>query len=255
MATKNIKNKAKILLLDIETKPILAYVWRLWDQNIALNQIVSPGGTICVGAKWLGSKEDIFFSEWEDGQQAMIEGMHALISEADAVVSYNGDKFDVPKLTGEFVRAGLKPPPPITSIDVFKTVRQLGFDSGKLDFVGPLLQLGRKIKHEGFTLWVKTMEGDPQAQKRMKRYCIQDVRLLERVYLKLRPYIKNHPHMASLIEGKAAGEECGACGSTRVQKRGYRRTKHFSIQRLQCQDCGSWSTGTRKKISGGVAKK
>jgi hypothetical protein len=239
--------KARVLLLDIETKPILAYVWRLWDQNISLPQIVAPGGTICVGAKWMGDKDMIFYSEWEDGQQGMIEGMHSLISEADAIVTYNGDKFDLPKLTGEFVRAGLRPPPPPTSIDVYKTVRQLGFDSGKLDFVGPLLDLGKKIKHEGFSLWTKTMDGDEKAQGRMKKYCLQDVKLLEKVYLKLRPYVKNHPNM-SFDEERA--EKCGACGSKRTQKRGFRHTKHFSIQRIQCQDCGSWGEGTRKKISG-----
>ena len=245
------KHKAKVLILDIETKPILAYVWRLWDQSVGLHQMVAPGGTICVGAKWLGEKGMIFYSDWDDGHQAMIEGMHALISEADAIITYNGDKFDLPKLTGEFVKAGLRPPPPPTSIDVYKTVRQLGFDSGKLDYVGPFLEVGKKIKHEGMPLWIKTMNGDPKAQKKMEVYCLQDVKLLERVYMKLRPYIKNHPNM-SFDEERSL--KCGACGSKHVQKRGYRHTKHFSIQRVQCQNCGSWGEGPRRKISG-VAKK
>lgn len=245
------KDKAKILFLDIETKPILAYVWRLFDQNIGLNQIVEPGGTICVGAKWMGEREMIFVSDWNDGHQKMIETMHELISEADGVVTYNGDKFDLPKLNGEFVKAGLIPPKPPTSIDIYKTVRQLGFDSGKLDFVGPYLELGQKVKHEGFDLWTKTMAGDPAAQKRMERYCIQDVRLLERVYKRLRPYVKNHPNVNLEID---IPNVCGACGSKHVHKRGFRNTKMYRVQQLQCQDCGSWSDGTRRKI-GSVAKK
>lgn len=237
-------NKSKILFLDIETKPTLAYVWRLFDQNIALNQVVEPGGTLCVGAKWFGDKEMLFYSEWEHGWQGMTEAIHALVSEADAIVTYNGDKFDLPKLRGDFLLADLLPPPPHTSIDVYKTVRGLGLVSGKLDFVGPYLQLGQKIKHEGFSLWTKTMDGDDKARSRMKKYCLQDVKLLERVYKKLRPYIKNHPHLGNEVHA------CGACGSNKVQKRGTRRTKHYSIQRLQCQTCGSWGEGTRKKLTG-----
>lgn len=239
------RNKAKVLFLDIETKPILAYVWRLFDQNIGLNQIVHPGGTLCVGAKWMGEKDTIFYSEWEHGQQRMAEAIHELLTEADAVVTYNGDKFDLPRLHGDFVNAGLAPPPPQTSIDVYKTVKKLGMTSGKLDFVGPFLKVGKKIKHEGFSLWSKVLDGDPAARNRMQKYCLQDVKLLEKVYKRLRPYIRNHPHL-SLEE--TVGGACGACGSHKTQKRGFRRTKFFRIQRIQCQDCGSWSDGTRQKI-------
>lgn len=240
------KNKldSKILLLDIETKPTLAYVWRLFDQNVGINQIVEPGGTICIGAKWVGSKEKFFFSEWGLGWEGMVKGIYELVSEADAIVTYNGDKFDMPKLRGDFLHAGLRPPPPHTSIDVYKTVRGLGLVSGKLDFVGPYLKLGQKIKHEGFSLWTKTMDGDPKAQARMERYCLQDVVLLEKVYKKLRPYIKTHPHLGSKPHA------CGACGSQHQQSRGTRRTKHYAVQRLQCVDCGSWGEGTRTKLTG-----
>lgn len=233
---------SKILILDIETRPITAYVWRLWDQNVGLNQIIDNGGIICVGAKWAGDKTTVLYSTWEHGRQVMLENIHALLSEADAVVTYNGDRFDIPKLHGEFLLAGLSSPPPLTSIDVYKSAKKLGFISNKLAFIGPLLEVGAKIKHEGFELWSKVIAGDVKAQKRMARYCIQDVRLLEKVYKKLLPYIKNHPHLGT------TKHECGACGSNNTQSRGYRRTKFFRIQRIQCQGCGSWSEGSRTKV-------
>lgn len=237
-------NKPKILVLDIETKPIKAYTWRLYDVTIGLDQIIENGGTLCFGAKWLNEKQTYFYSEWDDGHEAMIRAAHALISEADAIVTYNGDKFDLPKLQGEFLLYGLKPPPPTTSIDVLKTVRKMGLTSNKLAFVGPLLAVGRKIKHAGFQLWVDVLDGKERAQVQMRNYCLQDVRLLEKVYNKVRPFIKNHPHLGS---EKGSGA-CGACGSNHVQSRGYRRTKSFRIQRLQCQSCGGWSDGKREKI-------
>jgi hypothetical protein len=194
--------------------------------------------------KWLGQPETFLYSEWEHGQVEMLKHVHAAMSEADAVLTYNGDKFDLPKLQGEFLLAGLGSTPPLTSIDAVKTVRKFGFFVNRLAFIGPFLKVGAKIKHEGFELWVKVMEGDAAAQGRMARYCKQDVRLLEKLYLKIRPFMQNHPHM-----GNTKGHECGACGGKHLQSRGYRRTKSFRIQRLQCQTCGSWQAGKREKMA------
>ena len=233
----------KILTIDMETKPALAYVWGLFDQNISLNQLVSPSAPICFAAKFVGEKDIHFHSDWTDGHTGMIKAAHRLLSEADAVVTYNGDSFDLKKFRGEFLLEGLAPPPPLTSIDLLKSVKKLGFQSNKLAFIGPLLKVGNKVKHEGFELWTAVMDGDVAAQKRMEKYCIGDVRLTETLYHKLRPYVFNHPHL-----GDTGAHACGACGSSRLQKRGLRRTKAFSIQRLQCQACGSWSDGSRKKV-------
>lgn len=233
----------KVLLLDIETKPAIGYTWRAYDTNINVDQIIDPGGVICVGVKWLGDKTVEVFSDWAHGHMEMLVAIHDRISHADAVVTFNGDRFDLPKLEGEFVLHGFEPAPPCTSIDCYKAVKKLGLFMNKLAFVGPFLGLGKKLEHEGFNLWKKVMDGDPKAQDRMAKYCGQDVTLLEKLYLKLRPYIRNHPHM-----GKVAAQECGACGSKHVHSRGTRRTRAYKIQRLQCQDCGAWQDGVRKKI-------
>lgn len=232
----------KVLILDIETKPAIAYVWRVYDENITPDQIIDRGGLLCFAAKWAGEKEIFFKSEWEDGKAAMLEAIHKLLDEADAVVTYNGDKFDLPKLMGEFVLEKMRPPAPVTSIDVLKTVKKLGLLMNKLAYTAPLIQAGRKLKHEGFPLWSKVLEGDEKARERMKKYNIQDIVVLEKLYNRVKPYIKNHPHL-----GKDK-HECGACGSNKTQKRGFRRTKYFLIQRIQCTNCGSWSEGTRTKI-------
>ena len=238
-------DKPKILVIDIETRPTVAYVWQLFKVNVGLNQIIEPGTMICFSAKWFGERELFHYSDWKDGHEEMVKAAHRLISDADGVVTYNGDKFDLPKLNGEFLLAGLAPPPPVTSIDVYKTVRyKLGFLNNRLAFIGPLLKVGAKVKHEGFELWAKVNQGDEKAQKKMEKYCGQDVKLLEKVYKKIRPYINNHPHMAMVGRGS-----CGACQSKHLQSRGFRRTKAFRIQRLQCQTCGSWQDGVRQKAA------
>ncbi len=238
-------DKPKVLILDIETRPALAYVWRMWKQNVAPVQLVQPTDILCVGMKWLGEKETVVMSVWQHGSEGMAREVHSWLQEADAVITYNGDKFDLPKLTTLFIKHDLKLPGPVTSIDLFKTVKyKMGLDFNSLQHVSKFLGVGQKVKHEGFELWLKVLEGDPSAQKRMERYCRGDIRLTERVYRRLRPYIVNHPHLGLI--GRTA---CGACGSEHTQSRGVRRTKSFLIQRIQCQTCGSWQDGSRKKVT------
>lgn len=236
--------KPRVLFIDIETKPALIYSFGIRDQHITHKQIAQDGGVICVGLRWGGDRKVTVLSEWEHGWQGMIEETHRLISEADAVATYNGASFDMPKLMGCFLLAGLPPPPPPTQIDIYKAVRKLGFICNKLDYVAPLLGLGHKVKHAGLEMWIDVMNGCPKAQAKMARYCAGDVRLTEELYRKVIAYIPTHPHM-----GNAKSEACGACGSTNTQSRGFRRTKAFKIARIQCQDCGSWQSGTREKMA------
>lgn len=233
---------SKILVVDIETKPILSYTWGLFNQNISLDQIKEDGGVLCVGAKWVGDRDTIFLSEWEHGQEGMISGTHELLSEADLVVGYNSTSFDIPRLRGRMVEQRLPPLPPFAEVDLLKTVKKLGLTSRKLAFVGPFLKIGQKVKNSGWQLWRDVMDGDERAQRTMQRYCIGDVKLTEQVYNRLKPYMYNHPNLGN-------GHNCSKCGSDKVQSRGWRPTAHYRIQRIQCQSCGGWGEGRREKIT------
>lgn len=234
----------RILFLDIETKPAIVASFGIRDQHIGHKQILKDGGVICVGLRFVGEHKVTVLSEWEHGYSGMIRRVHKALCEADAVATYNGAAFDIPKLMGCFLLEGLAPPPPPVQIDIYKAVRRLGFICNKLDYIAPLLGLGSKVKHEGLELWLKVMDGDEKAQKRMSKYCAGDVRLTEDVYNRVIAYIPNHPRLRDT--GK---EACGACHSTDVQRRGYNRSKAFKTERLQCQSCGSWHTGKRTAIA------
>lgn len=243
MASSKQKDTRKILVLDIEWQPALAYVWRMWKQNIQPDMLIDHGGMLCFCAHWHGSKEFMFYSKWEHGREGMAQAALDLLTEADAVVTYNGDKFDLPKITGEILLAGLSPPPPVTSIDLLKAVKKFGFNMNRMAYIAPLLGVGGKLSHEGFTLWKKAMDGDEVAQRKMQRYCIQDVRITDKLYKKIKPFIRNHPYMG---ENKA---ECPVCHKNNTQRRGYRRTRCYKTQRHQCNNCGHWFESTRTKVS------
>lgn len=233
---------SKILHIDIEWAPATIYVFDPWNVHVTPEHVIDDGGLLCFCAHWHGSKEFQFYSRWDDGLEGMAKAALRLLSEADAVITYNGDKYDIPKLRGAMILAGITPPPPPTSIDLIKVVKRFGFLMNRLAFIGPLLNAGGKMKHEGFALWRSVLEGDTKAMGRMKKYCIQDVKLLVNLYNRILPYIDNHPHLG---DNKGA---CGACGSNHMQLRGFRRTKFFKVRRMQCQECGAWSTGTRQKV-------
>lgn len=232
----------KILLLDIESSPNTAHVWGLWQQNVSINQLMESSYVLCYAAKWLGEKEMFFDSVHKSKPKKMLKGIHGLLNDADAVIHYNGTKFDMPTLNKEFLLHSFNPPSPYRQIDLLRTVRSnFRFPSNKLDYVAQRLGLGKKQAHEGHELWVKCMNGDKDAWKRMEKYNIQDVVLLENLYNSLLPWIKSHPNQNLFKDGHV----CPTCGSESLQKRGTNISITGTYQRYQCKGCGSWSQGTK----------
>lgn len=234
----------KILFLDIETTPITAHTWGLWEQNIGLNQILSSTEMMCFGAMWHGSRQVTFRSIHHDGKQEMLKEVHKLLDEADVLVGWNSANFDSKHLKRELLQADMLPPSPYKELDLMRVVKsQFKFPSNKLDYVANTLGVGSKVKHSGFDLWLGCMAGDEKSWKQMKKYQIQDVRLLVDLYERLKPWIKNHPSVP-LHDGLLTG--CVACGSSELQRRGYEHTATTTYQRYQCQKCGKWMRGSKK---------
>jgi hypothetical protein len=232
----------KILLLDIETAPNLAHVWGLWQQNVGLNQIMEAGYTLCWAAKWLDDERMMFDSLSKSKSKTMLHTIHKLMDEADAIVTYNGIKFDIPTLNKEFVLNGFTPPAPYKNIDLLTVCKsKFRFPSNKLDYVSQALKLGKKVEHEGHELWVQCMAGNKDAWKRMQSYNEQDVLLLEKLYKRILPWIDKHPNRATQEEGVC----CPNCSSINYQRRGTHITTTQKYIRYQCQDCGSWFRGHR----------
>lgn len=227
------------LFLDVETRPSIVHAWSLFDLRVGTQQIVEPGSTICWAAKWADEKEIMFDSVHQSKPLAMFKRIHKLISEADAVIHYNGTRFDMPVLNKEFVVHGLAPPAPYKNIDLLRTARQqFKFLSNKMDFVSQHLGLEGKTAHKGHALWVGCMENDPASWKIMRRYNIQDVKILEKLYYRLLPWIKGHPNH-SLYDPQDV-PSCTNCGSANLQSRGYAFTQTLRYRRHVCNDCGSW---------------
>lgn len=238
----------KILVFDIETAPHLGYVWALWKQSLGLNQLVEEGVILCWVAKWVNSNDFHQGTLWDDGKEGMIRKLHALMEEADLIVAHNGDKFDIKHVNSEIADLGLAPPSASKTVDTLKVARaRFRLPSYKLDYLCKRWNLGRKLKHEGFELWLACMSGKRRAQQKMLRYNKHDVKILQRLYYKLRPWIKNHPQHGLYKE--SARPVCSNCGSHRVHKKGMSYTARGAYQRYKCSDCGTPLRGTKQVLS------
>ncbi|MEU0952827.1 ribonuclease H-like domain-containing protein [Streptomyces niveus] len=238
----------RLLTIDIETSPNLAHVWGIWQQNVGLSQLLESGEVICFAAKWYGEEKVEFFSSFHDTKPFMVQRAHELLSEADAVIHFNGQRFDIPHLNREFVEMGLTPPSPYSQIDLLKVVKKnFRFPSNKLDYVTKALNLDHKISNSGHQLWVRCMAGDFQAWEEMKKYNVQDVVITEQLYDKLLPWITSHPAVG--LHDEVEEHSCPNCGSVELEKRGRAFTSVSAFQRYRCNDCGKWSRGNKRLSS------
>lgn len=229
----------KILALDIETRPMLAYRWSLWDKFTPINQVSERSGTICFAARWAHEpKRNIkFFSDFTHGHDGMLEAAWELIDEADALMSWNGIKFDLRKLNKEFIVADLGRPSPVFELDLMVQLKKVAaFDSNKLDWVSQELGIGKKMSHAGFSLWLRCLAGDAKAWAEMEKYNKQDVHLLVDIYKRVLPWLKlPNQNLWNVVNGCPTPDCKGA-----PQKRGFRTTQIGVFQRYHCSECRRW---------------
>ena len=245
-----IQNKTKILLFDIETSPLISYTWGLWDQNVV--EVKKDWYILSFAYKWLGeSKVTVkalpMYSDYlkdKDDDEALCKDLWKLLDEADIVIGQNGDSFDIKKANARFIIHGMKPTSPYKTVDTLKVARKyFKFTSNKLGDLGKYLGLGNKEETGGFATWLGCMEGDMKMWTKMIKYNRQDVILLEKVYLRLRDYMNNHPRTSD----DPITSRCPNCSGTHLQKRGVTRNKVTTLQRLMCSSCGSWHSVPIKK--------
>ena len=239
----------KILIWDIETSPHLAYTWGVWEERVSRVQLVEESRMLCWAARWLGDRKVMAAAEWQPGMghENMVLAIHQLIEEADIIVAHNGDKFDMRIVNAEFLALGLAPPAPSRQVDTLKVAkRHFRMTWNRLDFLAEKLGVGRKMDTGGFELWKGVLAGDKKAQATMLKYNKQDVVVLEDVYLKLRPWIDNHPNVGLLIADGVT--RCPHCGSESLQKWGFYRTQTGQYQRHRCNSCGATSRGRKTEV-------
>lgn len=246
----------KILIFDLETAPMAAYVWGRWNQNINLEATISEWFVLCWSAKWLYSDDiitDRLTSEEaiNEDDSRIIKHLWTLINEADIVIAHNAKQADVKWMNSRFILCGLAPPKPYHIIDTLEVAKKnFGFSSNKLDALADYFGIEHKLGTD-FKLWKDARNGDEDSLKYMSSYNAKDVEILEQVYIIMRPWIKNHPNCGNLLS--STEPICSICSSKKLElipdKYYYTSIGKYNLYR--CKDCGSISRG-RVNLNKGV---
>lgn len=246
----------KVLVYDIETAPIIAHVWRLWDQNVALNQIARDWHVLSWSAKWLNDPEDkVMYMDQRNAKNIeddseILKYIWLLIDQADVVITQNGKNFDQKKLNARFIINKMQPPSSYKHIDTKQIASKIfGFTSNKLAYMADVLcEKYKKLDHAkyvGHELWNQCLLGNIDAWNEMETYNKHDVLALEELYTKLIPWDSSvnfnlyHDDLENTCK----------CGSDKFIRNGYYYTSAGKYQKFKCKQCGSETRSKENLLS------
>ena len=248
------QHKPKILLFDIETLPMEAYVWSLWDQNVGLNMLKQDWTVLSFAAKWYG-EDEIFYSDVRNQKnirddKKVIKELWKLLDEADITVGHNSDAFDVKKMNARFIQHGLQPPSSYKRMDTKKMAKKhFNFTSNKLAYLTDKLCVKyKKLSHgkfPGFSMWDQCKKGNIEAYNEMEEYNKYDVLSLEELFEKMLPW-----ENASIFNlYNLEDDPMCSCGSKSFKKNGYYYTNSCKYQKYRCKSCGAEYRDTKNLVS------
>lgn len=251
-----IKSGPKVLLLDIETAPIIAHVWGLWDNNVSLDQIVSDWHILSWSAKWLGDAPNkIMYADQSKAKdikddKAILQKIWNLLDEADVIIGQNSKKFDQKKLNARFIIHGMQPPSSYKHIDTLEIAKKhFAFTSNKLAYMSEKLNKKyKKLKHKkfpGHEMWVECLKGNKEAWRCMEKYNKYDVLALEETYQALMPWDNT---INFNLYNDDTDIKCN-CGGTEFRNKGYAYTNTAKYARYKCVKCGTETRGRTNLFS------
>lgn len=250
--SQHVKRLPDVLLLDIETAPIIVSSWTLYKPMLSHENIIEDWFIISWAAKWLYGSEiynDVVTpkeSVNRDDKRICLS-IFKLMEKADIIIGHNAIKFDIRKINSRFLINGIDKPSPYQVIDTLLHSRtNFAHSSHRLDYLGRLLVNKEKIKTD-HDLWLKCKKGDQESLDYMDKYCQQDVLLLEEVYIEIRGWIKSHPNLA--LYSEVDQPVCPNCLSERLEFCGEYVTPASVFDSLRCSNCGAISRMRKSKLT------
>jgi len=239
----------RILLFDIETRMMTVsqqvYSLKQYSTYLPHKSVTEPVKIVCLSWKWLGDNhissvsvlgDSARFSADHSDDYFVVSVLRELLDAADIAVAHNGNGFDLKMAKTRMMAHGMDPIKDPVMIDTLTASRAIGRpESHSLSYLCRYFGLDAKDDSPD---WKSVWSGDIQAIKDCERYCRQDVRALEALYLKIRPWIKNHPNLALHIRNQHH-MACPSCNSENFQKRGTSTRKTGLFQRFHCNNCGT----------------
>lgn len=235
------KNKPKVLIYDIETTPLQAWVWSCGKQVVRHGQLVEGRKSydvICIAYTFLHSNE-VKVLDWGYKQQnskKMIEEFTKICSEADIIIGKNNKRFDDKHVNTLRMKHNLGGRPDLLrKVDDLETQlrRHFYLPSYGLDYISAQLGLGGKDKM-CFQDWIDIVDqtdNGEKAFKKMLKYCKKDVKDTKKIWQHCEKHIEPKLNRSAL-----AGElACKVCSSTLLRKNGVYTSSNGTVyQQYYC---------------------
>lgn len=247
------KTGPKILVLDIETSPLITYTWGLFDQNIGLNQIKEDSHILSWSAKWFQGENGTIYGphnkvmymdqrlekDIKDDKE-LVKVIHQLLDESDIIITQNGKRFDIKKLNARFIFHKMKPPSSFKHIDTLQIAKKnFAFTSNKLEYMtNKLCTKYKKLNHKkypGFELWKECLAGNREAWFEMETYNKHDVLATQELYNIFAAWDNS---INFNLYTDSTTNIC-KCGSKDFKKNGFSYSQIGKFQRYCCKSCGS----------------
>jgi hypothetical protein len=167
----------------------------------------------------------------------MIGKFLEVAEEADELVAHNGNHFDLKWFNTQCLAHGYTPLTEPKTVDTLAMARKHFYlNSNRLDYIAKFL-FGKGKDSPNYDVWKRiVLDNYPAALAEMVDYCKQDVRLLERVYDRIKLFHKPATHVG-VMAGKARWT-CSHCGSGDVRRKKKRATTKGTIQHsMACGHC------------------
>lgn len=230
----------KFLAWDVELSKAIYYAYpSKKPQYLKPEDIKHDQFMICASWKVIGQKHISSVSVLDDNKRFknnfrdeyhVLKTLRDGLEEADVLIGHNVDGFDMKHFNWRLALYGLHPITPKETIDTLKLARKHWASPGNsMSFLATRLEIALKGKVPD-EVWKAATDGCAKAIRDVVKYNRQDLRVQDPLYLKLRPFMKKHPH-----EG---GGKCQFCSSLNL---GVNKNMGKKIQ-YQCRDCGGCTT-------------
>lgn len=181
----------KVGLFDIETTDLSA----------------NYGVVLCAVVKEYGREEVVTIRgddhrNWKvkrSDDRYVVLRLHDELQKYDVLVAHNGGGFDLPFLNTRLVVHGVSPLPQKMLIDPCRLARwKLRLNSNRLDQLISTFGFDNLKTPVDSGVWLRaSLDGDRAAMDFIVDHCVRDVRMLEQVYDKIRPFVVKIDHRGS----------------------------------------------------------
>jgi hypothetical protein len=247
----------RVVLFDLERLPG-EFTRDIWEpRDLARLNYLHPDqwtkrpATLC--ASWLvyGEKRPGFVAAWEnpDDPWHVARTMRGVLhGDSTVAVTFNGRRADLKWLRQDWAQAQIPTPRPFKDIDLFLVARAaFALESKSLAYLADFLGLPGKHGRYDAAEAKAAAAGDEKAQRRLKRYSVQDSRLMAPVLDRLRPYIRGGPNLG--IPHLDDERRCPVCGGPDLVRDGWTYTGITAFAAYHCTGCGSWSRSKHRRHS------